>query len=83
MNLKINKRGHWQLPDGFELRSGDHIEIYVDGCWIQGEINYRPPGQYQIWLRTGQVLDMNGDVVLRIVNQDWAKFSKSKEEGQA
>jgi hypothetical protein len=69
MSLFLNKTGHWQLPDGFELHSGDAVEIYLDGQWIPAEINYRPPNRYQIRFENGQTMEISEDLDFRICNR--------------
>jgi hypothetical protein len=73
MSLSLNSRKHWQLPDGFELRSGDPVELLLDGKWLPGEIYYHPQKLYQVRLENGQVVDINAGLELRVAKREWMK----------
>jgi len=70
MSLMQNETHHWQLPNGAQLHSGDTIELYQDGCWMQGEINYHPSKQYQIRLKNGQIVEITEHLTLRLIIPD-------------
>lgn len=38
--LKCNDQGRYSFEDGYYFTSGDPIEIFVDGEWVKGRIEY-------------------------------------------
>lgn len=75
MSLILNESGHWQTPDGSELWTGDQVEIYLDGGWVSGEINYRPQGEFQIRFENGKILEITEALTMRISNRNELKKS--------
>ncbi len=65
MGLVMSASNHWQLADGGDLYSGDLIELYLDGAWIPGRVEFRPRKEYILVLDNGQVWEITEDLVLR------------------
>ena len=71
MSLTVNSTRHWQLPDGFELLSGDRVEFYENGEWFPGRIEYRPRIEYVLVLDRGELVELSTDLVLRVRSSSW------------
>ncbi len=69
MNLILNNTYHWQLPSGAELYSGEAIELYRDGSWVPGRIEYRPRRHYILILETGEEVSITEDLQLRALER--------------
>lgn len=74
MNLMQNDTFHWQLPDGFELHSGDRVEIFRTGDWIPGRVEYRPRREYLIELDDGEEVALDEDLTIRVVGRKWVSY---------
>ncbi len=66
MNLIQNESLHWQITGGAELHSGDQVELYQNGRWFRGEIQYRPRWKYLVRLENGQIFDLNEQLSVRL-----------------
>ncbi len=80
MSIIFNKSRRWQLPGGFELHSGDQVELFLDGEWRAGVINLRPRDRYQVYLDDGRVLDLSEGLVLRIHNREYRALQRGRAE---
>ena len=78
MSIVFNKSRRWQLPGGFELHSGDQVELFLDSEWRAGEINLRPRDRYQVCLEDGRVLDLSEEMVLRIHNREYRALQRRR-----
>ena len=78
MSLTVNSTRHWQLPDGFELHSGDRVELYEKGQWLPGRIEYRPKKEYVLILDRGDLIEITADLVIRVRNTAWVTLSGTR-----
>jgi hypothetical protein len=77
MTLIQNQTNHWQLPNGFELHSGDQVDVLIDEIWFPAMINLRPSNHFQIWMDNGQIMEITEHLTLRIRNRDYLDHIKS------
>ncbi len=80
MSIRFNKSRRWQLPGGFELHSGDQVEMLQDGVWLPGVINFRPGDRYQLWLDDGRVMDLCEELELRIYNREYKAVQRGEKK---
>ena len=80
MSIVFNKSRRWQLPGGFELHSGDQVELFLEGEWRTGVINLRPRDRYQVCLEDGRALDLSEGLVLRIHNREYRALQRGRAE---
>ncbi len=73
MSLTLNATHHWQLPDGGELYSGECIEMYLNGRWFPGRIEYRPGRQYLLILDDGREWPISEDLTVRLHEPNWVR----------
>ena len=69
MSLILNSTYHWQLPGGAELHSGDRVELFLDGQWTAGRIEYKPRKHYMLILDDDQELPVTEELQVRPIKQ--------------
>ncbi len=80
MSIRFNQSRRWQLPGGFELHSGDQVELFLEGAWQKGVINLRPRERYQVWLEDGRTLDLCEEMEIRIHNREFRAMQRGRAE---
>ncbi len=68
MSLFKNETGHWEIPGDGELYSGDCVEFFMDGQWVNSRVDYRPQVGYTLRVNSGLTYLMNEKMELRAVD---------------